>query len=156
MRVGVIRDGREITVKAVRFPYQTGTVLYTCSPSDTETIGSHRAGRTADKVHLVSILREHLAGMGAYPRTNCRYPVGTDLPIQVVHDPLGRPQLRLGDREGPAVSFSESGGKLWAALCGDVSDIGIDAVGTNEFPKEYPFHRAFLVQELQQAFRLTG
>ncbi len=156
MRADVIKDCREITVKAVRFPHQRGTVLYACSPCDTETIAGHRASRTADKIHLVSILREHLAGMEGSPRTDCRFSNRADLPIQVVHDPLGRPQLLLGECEGPAISFSEGGGKIWAALCGDTSDIGIDAAGTDEFPKEYPFHRVFHAQELQHALRLTG
>jgi phosphopantetheinyl transferase len=88
--------------------------------------------------------------------TDCRFSNGADLPIQVVHDPLGRPQLLLGECEGRAISFSEGGGKTWAALCGDTSDIGIDAAGTNEFPKEYPFHRVFHVQELLHALRLTS
>jgi phosphopantetheinyl transferase (holo-ACP synthase) len=156
MRADVIKDCQEITVKAVSFPHQRGTVLYACSPCDTETIAGHRASRTADKIHLVSILREHLVGMEGYPWTDCRFSNRADLPIQVVHDPLGRPQLLLGECAGPAISFSEGGGKIWAALCGDTSDIGIDAAGTDEFPKEYPFHRVFHVQELQHALRLTS
>jgi phosphopantetheinyl transferase len=77
-------------------------------------------------------------------------------PIQVVRGPLGRPHLLLGDDQGPAISFSEEGGTLWAALCGDESDIGIDAAGSDEFHGEYPFHRVFHPQELQHALRLTG
>jgi len=99
----------------------------------------------ADKIHLVSVLLEHLAGMD-----------DSHLPIKIVHDPLGRPQLLLGDWDGPAISFSEGGGKIWAALCPDTSDIGIDAAGTDEFPKEYPFGRVFHAQELQHALRLAG
>jgi phosphopantetheinyl transferase len=156
MRADVIKDCQEIAVKAVSFPHQKGTVLYTCSPYDTETIAGHRASRTADKIHLVSILREHLAAMEGSPRTDCRLSNKADLPIQVVHDPLGRPQLRIGEGEGPAISFSEGGGKIWAALCGDASDIGIDAAETDEFPKEYPFDRAFHLRELQPALRLTS
>ena len=156
MRADVIMDGQEITVKAVSFPRQRGTILYACSPSDMETIAGHKANRTADKIYLVSLLREHLGGMEGSPRTDCRFSDRADLPIQVVHDPLGRPQLLQGECEGPAISFSEGGGKIWAALCGDASNIGIDAAGTDEFPKEYPFHRAFHVQELRQALRLTG
>ena len=152
----MIKDCQEITVKAVSFPHQRGTVLYACSPCDTETIAGHRASRTADKIHLVSILREHLVGMKGSPWTDCRFSNRADLPIQVVHDPLGRPQLLLGECEGPAISFSEGGGKIWAALCGDASDIGIDAAETDEFSKEYPFHRVFHAQELQHALRLTS
>jgi phosphopantetheinyl transferase (holo-ACP synthase) len=149
-------DGQEITVRAVSFPHQRGTVFYACSPYDPETIAGHRAARTADKIHLVSILREHLVGMEGSPWADCRFSNSADLPVQVVHDPLGRPQLLLGDCEGPAISFSEGGGKTWAALCGDTSKIGIDAAGTDEFPKEYPFHRVFHSQELQLALRLTS
>jgi phosphopantetheinyl transferase len=154
MGADVMTDGQEITVKVVSFPHQRGTVLYACSPS--ETIAGHRASQTADKIHLVSILREHLVGMEGSPWTDCRFSDRADLPIQVVHDPLGRPQLLLGECEGPAISFSEGGGKMWAALCGDTKDIGIDAAGTDEFPKEYPFHRVFHSQELQLALRLTS
>jgi phosphopantetheinyl transferase (holo-ACP synthase) len=156
MRADVIKDCREITVKAVSFPHQRGAVFYACLPYDTETIAGHRAGRTADKIHLVSILRKHLAGMKGPPWTDCRFSNRADLPIQVVHDPLGRPQLLLGECEGPAISFSEGGGKVWAALCGDESDIGIDVAGTDEFQREYPFHRVFRPQELQHALRLAG
>jgi phosphopantetheinyl transferase (holo-ACP synthase) len=152
----VIKDCQEIAVKAVSFPHQRGTVLYACSPYDTETIGGHRASRTAGKIHLVSILWEHLVGMKGSPWADCRFSNRADLPIQVVHDPLGRPQLLLGECEGPAISFSEGVGKIWAALCGNMSNIGIDAAGTDEFPTEYPFHRVFQPQELQHALRLAG
>ena len=67
--------------------------------------------RTADKIHLVSVLMEHLAGMKDSAWTDCRFSNRADVPIQVVHDPLGRPQLLLGECEGPAISFSEGGGK---------------------------------------------
>jgi phosphopantetheinyl transferase (holo-ACP synthase) len=110
----------------------------------------------ADKLHLISILREHLMGMKGSHWTDCGFSDRADLPIQVVHDVLGRPQLLLGECEGPAISFSEGGGKIWAALCGDVSDVGIDAAGTDEFTRGYPFHRVFHSQELQHALRLAG
>jgi phosphopantetheinyl transferase (holo-ACP synthase) len=76
-------------------------------------------------------------------------------PIQVVRGLLGRPHLLLGEYPGPAISFSEGGGKVWAALCGDDFDIGIDVAGTDEFQREYPFHRVFHPQELQHALRLA-
>jgi phosphopantetheinyl transferase (holo-ACP synthase) len=154
----MIKNCREIIVKTVSFPHQRGTVFYACSPCDTETIAGHRASRTADKIHLVSILREHLMRIKGSPRTDCGFSNRADLPIQVVHDPLGRPQLLLGECEGPSISFSECRGKIWAALCGDMSDIaiGIDAAGTDEFPAEYPFHRVFHPEELQHALRLAA
>ena len=156
MGADVITDGREIAVNAVSFPDQGGTVFYACSPGDAETVSGRRASRAADKIHLVSILREHLVAMAGFPGTGCRFSNKADMPIQVVHAPLGRPQLQLGETQGPAISFSEGGGKIWAALCGDTSDIGIDAAATDEFPKGYPYRRVFQVQELQQALMLTS
>ena len=148
----MIKDCREITVNAVCFPRQRGTVLYACLPS----IAERRTNGAEDKRRLASILWEHLVGMESSPWTDCGFSNRVDLPIQVVHDPLGRPHLLLGECEGPAISFSEGGGKIWAALCGDTSDIGIDAAGTDEFSKEYPFHRVFHAQELQHALKLTS
>ena len=78
------------------------------------------------------------------------------MPIQLVSGPLGRPQLLVGESQGPAISFSEGGGKVWAALCGDESDIGIDVAGPDEFPRDYPVHRVFHTEELRHALRLAG
>ena len=91
-----------------------------------------------------------LYGNAANPPTEAAFP------IQVVRGPLGRPHLLLGESRGPAISFSEDGGNLWAALCADESDIGIDAAGSDEFHGEYPFHRVFHPQELQHALQLAG
>ena len=57
---------------------------------------------------------------------------------------------------GPAISFSTAGEEVWAAICGDESDIGIDVAGSAEFPEGYPVHRVFHVQELHQALGLAG
>jgi len=62
----------------------------------------------------------------------------------------------LGESRGPAISFSEGGGKVWAALSGDESDIGIDVAGTDEFQRGYPFHRVFHPQELRHALMLAS
>jgi phosphopantetheinyl transferase len=62
----------------------------------------------------------------------------------------------LGEHRGPAISFSKSGAEVWAALCGDESDIGIDVAGSAEFQEGYPLHRVFHVQELHQALELAG
>ena len=156
MKVHITKDSREITVKAMLFPHLRGTVFYACSPYDPETIAGHSVSRTADKIHLVSVLMEHLEGIKDSPWTDCRFSNRADFPIQVVHDPLGRPQLLLGECKGPAISFSEGGENVWAALCGDGSDIGIDVAGTDEFHRGYPFHRGFHPQELQHTLRLAG
>lgn len=155
MRADVIKDCRGITVKAVSFPHQRGTVFYACSPYDTEPIAGHSVSRMAEKIHLVSILQKHLVEMKGSTMADCRFSNKADLPIQVVHDPLGRPHLLMGKCEGPAISFSEGGGKVWAALCRNESDIGIDVAGTDEFHRGYPFHRVFHPQELHLALGLA-
>ena len=71
-------------------------------------------------------LRGNLVAMGSPLWTSCLSSNRAEFPIQVVRDPLGKPHLLLGAHRGPAISFSEGGGKVWAALCGDESDIGID------------------------------
>lgn len=106
--------------------------------------------------HLVSILLDHVVVLDN-PRWKCLHSYDrVDLPIRVVHGPLGRPHLLAGEYRMPGISFSEGGGKVWAALCGDESDIGIDAAAFEEFQGEYPLHRVFHDQELQHALRLTG
>jgi hypothetical protein len=109
-----------------------------------------------DKHRLVSILWGHLVAMESPLWKRCPSSSEAPFPFQVVRDPLGRPHLLLGEYRGPAISFSEGGGRVWAALCGDESDIGIDVAGTDEFQREYPFHRVFHPQELQHALRLAG
>jgi hypothetical protein len=69
-------------------------------------------------------------------------------PLQVVCGLLGRPHLLLGRYLGPAISFSEGGGHLWAALCGDESDIGIDVAGLMN-SQRIPLSRVFHPQELR-------
>jgi phosphopantetheinyl transferase len=61
-----------------------------------------------------------------------------------------------GEERGPAVSFSTCGGKLWAALSGDESEIGIDVAGSDEFQAEYPQLRVFRSEEIHHALKLTN
>jgi hypothetical protein len=105
---------------------------------------------------LISALCDHLVAVGSPLWPCCQSSSGAALPIQLVCGLLGRPQLLVGESQGPAISFSEGGGKVWAALSGDESDIGIDVAGRDEFHKEYPFQRVFQPQELQHALMLTG
>lgn len=66
---------------------------------------------------------------------------------------LGRPYLLLGGKEGPSLSFSHGGGRLWAAMCGKGS-VGIDVAHPEEFSGAYPFARAFRPSELDCASAL--
>lgn len=153
------KDCEVLTVNSVSFVHGRGPVYYaslTCGPRDTETPKGHGTNGEEAKHRLVSALWDHLVAMESPLWKRCQSSNRAAFPIHVVHNPLGRPQLLLGECEGPAISFSEGGGKIWAALCGDVSDIGIDAAETDEFSKEYPFHRVFHVHELQHVLRLTS
>ncbi len=133
-----------------------GPVFYTSMSCANETLKGCGTNEAGDRHRLVCALWDHLAAMES-PLWKHGQSSNRDVsPIQVVRGPLGRPHLQLGDDRGPAISFSEGGGNVWAALCGDESDIGIDAAGSDEFHGEYPFHRVFHPQELQQALRLTG
>ena len=113
-------------------------------------------GRESCKAFLISTLWDHLAApesplwklSTSSNRAACK--------IQLSSGLLGRPRLMLGEERGPAISFSTCGGKVWAALCGDESDIGIDVAGSDEFQGDYPFQRVFHPEELEHALKLTG
>jgi len=154
--VDVAEDCQDITVHTASFDHRGGPVFYASLPCSTEIFKGHRTNGSGDKHRLVSILWDHLAAMDSPLWKGFHSPHRAAFPLHVVHGPLGRPHLLLGAYRGPAISFSEGGGKAWAAVCGDQSDIGIDVAGTDEFQEKYPFHRVFNDQELQHAFRLTG
>ena len=149
-------DCQDITVHAASFDHRGGPIFYASMPCSTEIFKGHRTNGSGDKHRLVSLLWDHLVAMES-PFWKCFHSSRRDdFPIRVVRGRLGRPHLLLGEYRGPAVSFSEGGGNVWAALCGDQSDIGIDVAGTDEFQKGYPFHRVFNEEELQDALRLAG
>jgi phosphopantetheinyl transferase (holo-ACP synthase) len=81
---------------------------------------------------------------------------GRVFPFRVARGLLGKPRLLWGEYPGPAVSFSQSGDKRWAALCGDGFDIGIDVAESRDFRGAYPFNRVFHPQELAHALKLAG
>jgi len=147
-----------LTVNAVSFVHRRGPVFYAslpCGPSSAETLKGFGTNRAGDKHHLVSTLWDHLVVMETPFWKRCQSSNRAAFPLQVVCGLLGRPHLLLGRYLGPAISFSEGGGHLWAALCGDESDIGIDVAGPDEFQSEYPVHRVFHPQELRQAMMMT-
>lgn len=156
MGMDVAKDCQGITVHAVSFDHRGGPAFYASLPGDGVTSKGCRANVAGDKNHLVPILLAHVAAMGNPPWKRRFSFDSAVFPIHVVHDPLGRPHLLSGAYRMPAISFSEGGGHVWAALCGDGSDIGIDVAAADEFQGEYPLHRVFHDQELQHALRLTG
>jgi len=105
----------------------------------------------------LGFLREsHLAMLERPVWNGCPPTAGTDSPIRVQREKLGRPRLLVGAYQGPAISFSEGGGRIWAALCADGADIGIDAADSDEFQGAYPVQRVFHREELEHALGLTG
>src|SRR4030043_653523 len=157
MGVDVAKDSQGLTVHAASFVHGRGPVFYAslpCGPCAAETLKTSGTNGAWDKPRLVSILWDHLVAMESPFWKCCQSSNRAAFPIQVVRSLLGRPHLLLGEYRGPAISFREGGGKVWAALCGDESDIGIDVAGTDEFQREYPFHRGFHPQRLQQALSL--
>ena len=145
-----------ITVHTMSPIHRRGPVFYASLSHETQTPkGRGTSGGEATR-RLVSILWEHLVTVDSL---HGNWPLSSNnatLPIQVVRDPLGKPHLLLGEYQGPAISFSEGGGAVWAALCGDECDIGIDVAETDEFQGRYPVHRVFNAQELQHVVRLAG
>ncbi len=150
------KDCQGLTVHAVSFVHRMGPVFYTSMPCSNETLKGRGPNGAGDKHRLVSTLWDHLVAMESSLWKSCRFSNRAAFPIHVVRGLLGRPHLLLGEYRGPAISFSQGGGKVWAALCGNESDIGIDVAGTDEFHREYPFYRVFHPQELQHALRLAG
>ena len=151
--------GEGVTVHGVSFVHRSGPVFYAslpCGPCAPETLRGCGTNGAGDKHHLVSVLWDHLVATESPLWKRSQSSNSAAFPIQVVRGPLGRPHLLLGGYRGPAISFSEGGGNVWAALCGDESDIGIDVAGTDEFQREYPFHRVFHAQELHHALRSAG
>jgi phosphopantetheinyl transferase (holo-ACP synthase) len=139
---------QDIDVDAVSPVQLAGPVYYAssaCGPGDAEPL----------KHSLVSTLWDRLVAPDDHPLSRPCSCGSAVFPIQVARGPLGRPHLLLGGCRGPAVSFTRGGGRLWAALAGDESDMGIDAAGTDEFPSGYPIHRVFQPQELQHVLELA-
>jgi phosphopantetheinyl transferase (holo-ACP synthase) len=156
MGVDVAKVCQELTVHAVSIIDGRGPVFYASMPCADQTLKGSGKGRAGNKDRLVSTLWDHLVAMESPLWKRCQTSNSAAFPIQVVSGLLGRPHLLVGESRGPAISFSEGGGKLWAALSGDESDIGIDMAGTDEFQRDYPFHRVFHQEELHHALRLAG
>ena len=151
-------DNQGFTVQTMNFSHEKGPVFYASLPC------GPMAGQIGpdQKHHLISGLWDHLLTVKNPFWMSRPYVNGDAFPIQVIRvirvirGPLGRPQLLLGDHMGPAISFCRSGKNLWAALCGDDHDIGIDVAERHEFQGKYPFHRVFHPQELKHALKTAG
>jgi hypothetical protein len=68
---------------------------------------------------------------------------------------LGQPRLFLCGQPGPAVSFSQAAGRIYAALTLN-GQVGVDAAMPAEFEAGYPLARVFRPAELDWARPLCG
>lgn len=152
----VAQDRREGIVQAVRPVPCGGVVFYASVPENPATSDGCVTRRTENRRRLVTLLWEHLRAKESPLGKRPHFSHQAALPIRLVHDTLGRPHLLLGEHRGPAISFSTAGEEVWAALCGDESEIGIDVAGSADFQEGYPVHRVFHGQELHQAMELAG
>ena len=147
--MAVATDSQAKSVQAMPFAHARSPVFYASLPYGPV------AGATL-KHRLIATLLDHHGAMETPLRKGPHAAASAALPIQVARGPLGRPLLLLGEDPGPAISFSQCAGKVWAALCGDGFDIGIDVAGAEEFHGAYPFDRVFHAQELGHALRVAG
>jgi len=151
MGVNMSTVSERVTVHTMNPVQGRGPVFY----ASLQRPGCHGTTGEEAKHRLVSTLWDHLAAMEGPLRKRRQSCDGTGFPIRLVRGPLGKPHLVSGECRGPAVSFSEGGGEIWAALCGDASDIGIDVAAADEFPEAYPFARVFHPEELEHALSLV-
>lgn len=159
MNVPTAHDRDGITVLTMDSICPCGPVLLAslpCRPEGTDDPpgGLETGGETA-KLRLVSTLWKHLAASESPHWKHSTSSRRDDYPIKLVRGTLGRPHLQLGESRGPTISFSRGGGRVWAALCGDDSDIGIDVAEPGEFTGAYPVQRVFHPEELHHALDLA-
>ncbi len=159
MRVTAARGHDEATVHTMNTGPGREPVYYAssaCEPASDEMHPGQGTNREEAKHSLISNLLDYRAATKNPPDKQWQSSGRTATPIRLERGPLGKPFLILGERRGPAITFSEGGGNLWAALCGEESDIGIDVARSDEFRRDYPVQRVFHPEELEHASRLTG
>ncbi|MBK5276493.1 MAG: 4'-phosphopantetheinyl transferase superfamily protein [Desulfuromonadales bacterium] len=156
MRLTTAINRAGVTIHTMNPVHGRGPVFYTSTACANQALKGSEADGTGNKQRLVSTLWDHLAASESPLWKLSTSSNKDDYPIQVFSGLLGRPRLMLGEERGPAISFSTCGGRVWAALCGDESDIGIDVAGSDEFQGDYPYQRVFHPEELEHALKLTG
>jgi phosphopantetheinyl transferase len=70
-------------------------------------------------------------------------------------EPWGKPEIWLNGVPGPALSFSWSAKRLWAAAGRPGNSLGLDAAAPEEFAGSYPHRRVFAETERQTAITLS-
>jgi phosphopantetheinyl transferase len=124
-------------------------VLSGLGPGDPVIYTSDLAGAGV-KERLVQLL---LASLPGQETSGARQSAPGTVSLELTA--LGQPRLVLGGQPGPAVSFSQAAGRVWAALT-STGQVGVDAAMPAEFEAGYPLARAFRAAELDWARPLTG
>jgi phosphopantetheinyl transferase (holo-ACP synthase) len=165
MKKDEINNSRKLSVESVRFVHGRGPVFYASLPIPrAPSAGQSRPmqGTAEEKQYLISSLWDHLMALSqpfGWLQPFGGGHAGNDsarLPIQVIKGLLGRPHLLVDGRPGPAISFCLGEGNIFAALCADGSDIGIDAAHPREFQGNYPLNRVFHPKELDHALTMVN
>ncbi|MBF0200652.1 MAG: 4'-phosphopantetheinyl transferase superfamily protein [Desulfamplus sp.] len=167
----MIKENQKIFVRTANFRHGKGTVFYASLPCDSmvdQRLAGLGTNGSSQRHHLVSGLLDHLAALknplrmpkpygnqDAFPVPAEPF-IRVDRIIRIIRGPLGKPELFLGEDRRPAISFCQSGQTVWAAMCGDEHDIGIDVAEPHDFEGKYPFSRVFNPPELQHALKLLG
>jgi hypothetical protein len=119
------------------------------SPGAPLIYGSALAGAGAKE----SLVRQLLASLPGWETENARQPTPGTVTLKVTA--LGQPRLFLYGQPGPAVSFSQAAGRIYAALTPS-GQVGVDAAMPAEFEPGYPLARVFRPSELDWAQPLSG
>ena len=133
MAAAVASDYREVTVQTMQLVPDGVVVCYASVPQNFKTSTTDATQRMENRHRLVTVLWEHLRAQKSFnwKYSHCSNQVAC--PIQLIHNPLGQPNLLFGKNRGPSISFTTAGEEVWAAIAGDDSDIGIDVAGRAEF-----------------------
>jgi hypothetical protein len=124
-------------------------VLSGLGPGEPVIYASDLAGAGAKE----RLVRQLLAGLPGQ-ETGC---AGQSAPgtVSLELTALGQPRLFLGGQPGPAISFSQAAGRIYAAMT-PAGQVGVDAAMPAEFEAGYPLARAFRPAELNWARPLIG
>ena len=131
------------------FSHEDQSVL--CSYASNAGYAVNPSSRQGEKSRLI----RNLLGFAGTSQEPVLEAAAATSEIQIISDILGKPELYVDGHEGPSVSFSHAAAATWGALCWTGGIVGIDVAFRDEFPHNYPFHRAFHDEEFSKAIEIT-
>jgi|GEM_PF-1521716 len=131
------------------FSHEDQSVL--CSHASKAGYAANPSNRQREKSRLIrNLLR--FVGISQEPVFNA---LAGASEIRIKSGLLGEPELYVDGQKGPSISFSHTAAATWGALCWTGGIVGIDVACRDEFPHNYPFHRAFHNEEFSRALEIT-